>query len=158
MAELTPMKMQYQQIKSQYSDCLLFFRLGDFYEMFDEDARVASRELDLALTTRDRSSSARGRHLEAPFCSYGYVYCGCPVRNIGINHIVSHPGNLFYISAKLCLRPCRKQACPFRLPRFLPHLPVVLTQYVYRQLFTINYSSFIIHWGGHGPSLLPSPA
>ena len=62
MAELTPMKMQYQQIKSQYSDCLLFFRLGDFYEMFDEDARVASRELDLALTTRDRSatpSSAR---------------------------------------------------------------------------------------------------
>ena len=43
MAELTPMKMQYQQIKSQYSDCLLFFRLGDFYEMFDEDARVASR-------------------------------------------------------------------------------------------------------------------
>lgn len=56
MAELTPMKMQYQQIKSQYSDCLLFFRLGDFYEMFDEDARVASRELDLALTTRDRSS------------------------------------------------------------------------------------------------------
>lgn len=49
------MKMQYQQIKSKYSDCLLFFRLGDFYEMFDEDARVASRELDLALTTRDRS-------------------------------------------------------------------------------------------------------
>ena len=39
MAELTPMKMQYQQIKSQYSDCLLFFRLGDFYEMFDEDAQ-----------------------------------------------------------------------------------------------------------------------
>ena len=62
MAELTPMKMQYQQIKSQYSDCLLFFRLGDFYEMFDEDARVASRELDLALTTTGRSptpSSAR---------------------------------------------------------------------------------------------------
>ena len=46
MAELTPMKMQYQQIKSQYSDCLLFFRLGDFYEMFGDDARKASKELD----------------------------------------------------------------------------------------------------------------
>ena len=55
MAELTPMKRQYNEIKEQHKDCLLFFRLGDFYEMFDEDAKVASRELDLALTTRDRS-------------------------------------------------------------------------------------------------------
>ena len=55
MSELTPMKQQYNEIKEQYSDCLLFFRLGDFYEMFDDDARVASKELDLALTTRDRS-------------------------------------------------------------------------------------------------------
>lgn len=54
MAELTPMKRQYYEIKEQYKDCLLFFRLGDFYEMFDEDAFTASRELDLALTTRDR--------------------------------------------------------------------------------------------------------
>ncbi len=55
MAELTPMKRQYQEIKRQHEDCLLFFRLGDFYEMFNEDAKVASRELDLALTTRDRN-------------------------------------------------------------------------------------------------------
>ena len=55
MAELTPMKRQYQEIKAQHEDCLLFFRLGDFYEMFNEDAKVASRELDLALTTRDRN-------------------------------------------------------------------------------------------------------
>ena len=55
MAELTPMKRQYQEIKRQYPDCLLFFRLGDFYEMFDEDAKLASKELDLALTTRDRN-------------------------------------------------------------------------------------------------------
>ena len=55
MAELTPMKRQYNEIKEQYKDCLLFFRLGDFYEMFDEDAYTASRELDLALTTRDRN-------------------------------------------------------------------------------------------------------
>ena len=48
------MKRQYNEIKEQYRDCLLFFRLGDFYEMFNDDARIASRELDLALTTRDR--------------------------------------------------------------------------------------------------------
>ena len=70
MAELTPMKMQYQQIKSQYSDCLLFFRLGDFYEMFDEDARVASRELDLALTTRDRSVADPEQR--TPMCGVPY--------------------------------------------------------------------------------------
>ena len=55
MAELTPMKRQYYEIKQQHQDCLLFFRLGDFYEMFDEDAKLASRELDIALTTRDRN-------------------------------------------------------------------------------------------------------
>ena len=55
MAELTPMKRQYQEIKEQHQDCLLFFRLGDFYEMFNDDAVTASRELDLALTTRDRN-------------------------------------------------------------------------------------------------------
>ena len=55
MAELTPMKKQYNAIKAQHPDCLLFFRLGDFYEMFDDDARVASKELELTLTTRDRA-------------------------------------------------------------------------------------------------------
>lgn len=70
MAELTPMKMQYQQIKAQYSDCLLFFRLGDFYEMFDEDAKIASKELDLALTTRDRSVA--DPQLRTPMCGVPY--------------------------------------------------------------------------------------
>ena len=55
MAELTPMKKQYNAIKAQHPDCLLFFRLGDFYEMFDDDAILASRELELTLTTRDRN-------------------------------------------------------------------------------------------------------
>ena len=53
--ELTPMQRQYNEIKARNQDCILFFRLGDFYEMFNDDARVASRELDLTLTTRDRS-------------------------------------------------------------------------------------------------------
>ncbi len=53
--ELTPMQRQYSEIKQQNEDCILFFRLGDFYEMFDDDAVLASRELSLTLTTRDRS-------------------------------------------------------------------------------------------------------
>jgi DNA mismatch repair protein MutS len=70
MAELTPMKKQYNEIKQQYSDCLLFFRLGDFYEMFDEDAKIASRELDLALTTRDRNVEDPAER--TPMCGVPY--------------------------------------------------------------------------------------
>jgi len=55
MADNTPMMRQYREIKAQNPDCLLFFRLGDFYEMFGDDAITASRELDLVLTTRDRN-------------------------------------------------------------------------------------------------------
>ncbi len=54
---------QYLQIKSQYPDSLLFFRMGDFYEMFFEDARVGSRELDIALTSRDK-----GQKDSVPLC------------------------------------------------------------------------------------------
>jgi DNA mismatch repair protein MutS len=69
MAELTPMKKQYFQIKQNYQDCLLFFRLGDFYEMFEEDAVTASRELDLALTTRDRG---KPESEQTPMCGIPY--------------------------------------------------------------------------------------
>jgi len=65
MAELTPMKKQYNKIKAQHQDCLLFFRLGDFYELFDEDAKIASKELDLALTTRDRG---KPKEEQTPMC------------------------------------------------------------------------------------------
>ncbi len=70
MAELTPMKRQYAEIKQQHRDCLLFFRLGDFYEMFDEDAVTASRELDLALTTRDRN--VEDPEERTPMCGVPY--------------------------------------------------------------------------------------
>ena len=70
MAELTPMKQQYREIKEQHRDCLLFFRLGDFYEMFDEDAVTASRELDLALTTRDRA--VENPEERTPMCGVPY--------------------------------------------------------------------------------------
>lgn len=70
MSGLTPMKRQYNEIKAQNADCLLFFRLGDFYEMFDEDAKVASRELDIALTTRDRN--VEDPEARTPMCGVPY--------------------------------------------------------------------------------------
>ena len=70
MAEGTPMKNQYNEIKKQYQDCLLFFRLGDFYEMFDEDAKTGARELDLALTTRDRG--VENPEERTPMCGIPY--------------------------------------------------------------------------------------
>ena len=69
MAELTPMKRQYQAIKQRHPDCLLFFRLGDFYEMFGEDAKLASKELELTLTTRDRNKPEAER---TPMCGVPY--------------------------------------------------------------------------------------
>ena len=50
MAELSPMMQQYLEIKKQHKDEILFYRIGDFYEMFFDDALTASRELDLTLT------------------------------------------------------------------------------------------------------------
>ena len=65
----TPMMKQYLAIKEQHPDCLLFFRLGDFYEMFNEDAKVGSRELELTLTTRDRNKPEEER---TPMCGVPY--------------------------------------------------------------------------------------
>ena len=64
---LTPMMRQYLEIKENYKDCILFFRLGDFYEMFFEDAKTASRELELVLTGRDCGLEER-----APMCGIPY--------------------------------------------------------------------------------------
>ena len=69
MAEMTPMMRQYLEIKEQNKDAILFFRLGDFYEMFNEDARLVSEELDLTLTTRDRSKPEDER---TPMCGVPY--------------------------------------------------------------------------------------
>ena len=67
--ELTPMQRQYHDLKERNRDCILFFRLGDFYEMFDEDAKTAARELDLTLTTRDRG---KPREEQTPMCGVPY--------------------------------------------------------------------------------------
>ncbi|MBQ6066424.1 MAG: DNA mismatch repair protein MutS [Clostridia bacterium] len=67
MAEFTPMMQQYFKIKSLYQDAILFYRLGDFYEMFFEDAKVASRELELVLTGRDCGQAERAPMCGVPF-------------------------------------------------------------------------------------------
>ena len=71
MAELTPMMQQYYAVKERNPDCLLFFRLGDFYEMFEEDARIASRELDLTLTSRDHAKDKSAED-KIPMCGVPY--------------------------------------------------------------------------------------
>ena len=63
MGKITPMMEQYFEIKSQYFDCILFFRLGDFYEMFFEDAKIASKVLELTLTGKNWGQEER-----APMC------------------------------------------------------------------------------------------
>lgn len=63
MSKLSPMMQQYKDTKEQYKDCILFYRLGDFYEMFFEDALVASKELEITLTGKDCGLEER-----APMC------------------------------------------------------------------------------------------
>jgi len=67
MTNLTPLMQQYMQIKEQYKDCILFYRLGDFYEMFFEDAKICSKELDIALTGKSIGNEER-----APMCGVPY--------------------------------------------------------------------------------------
>ena len=69
MAELTPMMKQYWKVKEDHPDCLLFFRLGDFYEMFHDDAKLGAEELGLTLTTRDRGKPEEER---TPMCGVPY--------------------------------------------------------------------------------------
>lgn len=67
MAQLTPMMQQYMKTKEQYKDCILFYRLGDFYEMFFDDALTASRELEITLTGKDCGLDERAPMCGVPF-------------------------------------------------------------------------------------------
>ena len=64
---LTPAMKQYLDIKEQYPDCILFFRMGDFYEMFFEDAEIASKVLEITLTSRNKNQADR-----IPLCGVPY--------------------------------------------------------------------------------------
>ena len=67
MAEYSPMMQHYLQTKEEYKDCILFYRLGDFYEMFFEDALISARELEITLTGKDCGQAER-----APMCGIPY--------------------------------------------------------------------------------------
>lgn len=74
MAQLSPMMQQYFKIKEENKDSILFFRLGDFYEMFFDDAKIASKELELTLTGRDCGQDERAPMCGVPFHSCeGYI-------------------------------------------------------------------------------------
>ena len=85
---LTPMMQKYLETKEEYKDCILFYRLGDFYEMFFDDAKIVSRELDIALTGKElraggacadvrRSVSCGGCISGSAYCSKGYKVAIC---------------------------------------------------------------------------------
>ena len=67
MAEVSPMMQHYLQTKEQYKDCILFYRLGDFYEMFFDDAIMVSKELELTLTGKNCGLEERAPMCGVPF-------------------------------------------------------------------------------------------
>ena len=104
MAELTPMMQQYMETKKEYKDCILFYRLGDFYEMFFEDALTASRELEITLTGKNCGLEER-----APMC-------GVPYHAVDsyLNRLVSKGYKWQYVS-RWRIRPQRRGLCAVRL-------------------------------------------
>ncbi len=69
MEQLTPMMQQYMETKEEYKDCILFYRLGDFYEMFFDDALTASKELEITLTGK-----RKGTHVWCPLSFCGGIH------------------------------------------------------------------------------------
>ena len=73
-AHLTPVMRQYREIKDKYPDTILFFRIGDFYETFERDAELISRELDIVLTSRSKSGDNRIPLAGVPYhAADGYI-------------------------------------------------------------------------------------
>src|SRR5690606_17382141 len=77
--QLTPMMQQYTDVKNEHPDCLVFYRMGDFYELFMEDAVIASKILDIALTTRGKSEGTDIPMCGVPFHAFEH-YMGKLVR------------------------------------------------------------------------------
>ena len=75
MADFSPMMQHYLEKKKEYQDCILFYRLGDFYEMFFDDALTASRELEITLTGRDCGQEERAPMCRGSFSCSRKLYC-----------------------------------------------------------------------------------
>lgn len=76
MAEYSPMMQHYLATKAEYKDCILFYRLGDFYEMFFDDALVVSKELELTLTGKDCGQEERAPMCGVPFMRQKLILTG----------------------------------------------------------------------------------
>ena len=86
-SKLSPMMKQYFEVKNKYKNHILFYRLGDFYEMFFDDAIIASRELELTLTGRDCGLEER-----APMCGVPHHACNVQGNSAERGHKSSHTG------------------------------------------------------------------
>lgn len=71
---MSPMMQEYCKTKEQYKDCILFYRLGDFYEMFFDDALLVTRELEITLTGKDWWIRGEGTHVWCPLSCCGDLY------------------------------------------------------------------------------------
>ena len=132
MAELSPMMQQYLEIKKQHKDEILFYRIGDFYEMFFDDALTASKELDLTLTGKQCGMEERAPMCGVPFHSYeGYVARLPRALSSGTSSAWSHPARS--LRAVCCRMTAittlpvssskeRKQVCALRMS--LPVRPI----------------------------------
>ena len=150
-SKLSPMMAQYFEVKSKYPDTILFFRVGDFYEMFFDDAKLASSELDLVLTGKDCGQEERAPMCGVPFhsadnyiaklVSHGHKVAICeqtedPSKATGLVKRdvirVMTPGTVLTIIFVLFIRMRTEQrrACAlpifqqvsFILPLLIPHL------------------------------------
>ena len=95
MGQISPMMTHYLETKKQYPDCILFYRLGDFYEMFFEDAKTVSRELELTLTGKDCGLEER-----APMCGVQFPN----ILHSNITAIEQIDDNHFFIATETGVR------------------------------------------------------
>ena len=87
MNELSPMMQHYMNLKEKYKECILMYRLGDFYEMFFDDAILASRELEIVLTGRDCGLPERAPMCGVPFHAVQGLYRPADCQRLQSGHM-----------------------------------------------------------------------
>ena len=135
-SKVTPSRQQYLDIKAQHPDAIVFFRLGDFYETFDEDAEIAARELDLVLTSRPQGKNQRTPMAGVPHhAAENEAVAGFWLCEIGVFWLLSYScSTLAFIDPK-------------REYFFLLGLePVIFAWVLVTQNFGLRVSAFWIHF------------
>ena len=99
---LSPMLKQYFDVKAKHPDCLLFFRLGDFYEMFFDDAKLVSRELNLVLTGKDCGLEERAPMCGIPYHSRGLFLSTLSLRRATRRNSTERPAESHFYPRSPC--------------------------------------------------------